>query len=100
MNGNQYFRHLQFENELEAKTARTPFQPAGFHFGNGTPPLDWLKRHNVLPPAMFAGKVGPAGGYADPLNESMYYSIPGGTPKWVGPAIVAGIIVAVLYSRA
>lgn len=96
MNGNQYFRHLQFENELEAKTARTPFQPAGFHFGNGTPPLDWLTRHNVLPPAMFAGKVGPAGGYADPLNENMWKT----STSWVGPAIAAGIIMAVLYSRA
>jgi hypothetical protein len=99
MNGNTYHSDIQFQNELAAKMARTPIRPAGYQFGNGTLPLDWLTRHSVLPNAMFAGKVGPAGGYADPLNQSMYYQGREST-SWMGPAVVAGLIIFVLYSRA
>lgn len=40
-----------------------------FQAGNGTMPLDWLTYHHILPYAQYAGKVGPAGGYADVLQQ-------------------------------
>ena len=40
-----------------------------FKQGNGVMPLDWLQYHHILPYATYAGKVGPAGGYADYIKH-------------------------------
>ena len=91
---NSYNTIQRFENHW-----RDVFERNAYTHGNGTLPLNWTAAHHALPAAKYAGHVGPAGGYKDLLSggdfkdETGQYSI-------VGPAIVAGIIVALLYSRA
>lgn len=100
MNGNQYYSGIQFQNELAAKFSQTPIRPVGFAFGNETPAMDWIERHHILPPAMYAGKVGAAGGYADSLDADMQnrYEAQQMT-SLTGPIVVAAVILAFLYYR-
>jgi len=76
-----------------------------FKQGNGTMPLDWLQYSHILPYATYAGRVGPAGGYADFLvQQPNAYSMAGGDQQmqsmfsspWYWAAVGA---IAYLYLR-
>jgi hypothetical protein len=90
---NRYYTEEAFQNQFAMHLDKWQLSP--FHR-----PMDWVQYHHTLPPAYMAGKVAPAGGYAEMMPASTQYTgMAQNSNSLVGPMAVGALFLALLWSR-